>query len=212
MAEKKTIKAVQEALGSAKQRNFPESVDLAVNLRDIDLSIPKNRVNDEILLPKGRGKTQKIAVFCSGEMALKAKESADLVISPGELDDLADDKKMVKKLANEHAFFIAEAPLMPVIGKKLGIVLGPRGKMPKPVPPGADPTPFITNLRNTVRVRSKDRRTFHAPVGTREMSAEDLAENVDVVMKRIIGKLERGKMNIASVYIKTTMGESVKLM
>ncbi len=212
MAEKKTIKVVQEALESAKERKFSESVDLAVNLKDIDLSIPKNRVDDEILLPKGRGKPVKIAVFGSGELALKAKTAADLVISPEELDDLADDKKTAKKLANEHSFFIAEAPLMPVIGKKLGVVLGPRGKMPKPIPPGADPTPIINNLRNTVRVRSKDRRTFHAPVGTRDMSAEDLAENVDVVIKRVIGKLERGKMNIASAYIKTTMGESVRLI
>jgi len=212
LAEKKTIKAVKEALESAKERKFSESVDLAVNLKDIDLSIPKNRVDDEILLPKGRGRAVKIAVFGSGELALKAKTVADTVISPEELDDLADDKKAAKKMANEHAFFIAEAPLMPVIGKKLGVVLGPRGKMPKPIPPGTDPTPIIKNLRNTVRVRSKDRRTFHAPVGTRDMSPEDLAENVDVIIKRIIGKLERGRMNIASVYIKTTMGESVRLI
>lgn len=212
MAEKKTLKAVKEAVGAAQDRNFTESVDMAVNLKDIDLSIPKNRIDDEILLPKGRGKPIKIAVFGSGELAIKAKTVADLVITPEELDDLADDKKSAKKLANEHVFFLAEAPLMPIIGKKLGVVLGPRGKMPKPIPPSADPAPFINNLRKTVRVRSKDRRTFHAPVGTKEMSVEDLAENVDVIIKRLIGKLERGKMNIASVYIKTTMGKSVRLM
>lgn len=212
MAEKKTIKVIKEALESSKPRKFTESVDLAVNLKDIDLSIPKNRVDDEILLPNGRGKNIKIAVFGSGELAIKARKAADLVITPDEFDDLADDKKQAKKLANEHVFFIAEAPLMPTIGKKLGVVLGPRGKMPKPIPPNADPTPLITNLRKTVRIRSKDRRTFHAPIGTREMSAEDLAENVDVVIKRLIGKLVRGKMNIQSIYIKTTMGKSVKLM
>ena len=73
-------------------------------------------------------------------------------------------------------FFIAEAPLMPVIGKRLGVVLGPRGKMPKPLPPGADPTPVIISLRNTVRVRSRDKKTFHAPIGTRDMPPEDSAE------------------------------------
>ena len=212
MAEKKTLKVVKEAVEASKQRNFSESVDVAVNLKDIDLSIPKNRVNDEILLPKGRGKVVKVAVFGSGELAIKARKAADLVITPEELDDLADDKKAVKKMANEHMFFIAEAPLMPVIGKKLGVVLGPRGKMPKPIPPGADPVPLINNLRNTVRLRSKDRRTFHTSVGTKDMNIEDLAENVEVVMKRLIGKLARGKMNIDSVYIKTTMGTSVRLM
>lgn len=212
MAEKKTIKVVKEALESSKPRKFTESVDMAVNLKDIDLSIPKNRVDDEILLPKGRGKPVKIAVFGSGELAVKAKKVADLVITPDEIDDLADDKKQAKKMANEHVFFIAEAPLMPTIGKKLGVVLGPRGKMPKPIPPSADPAPLINNLRKTVRIRSKDRRTFHAPIGTRDMSPEDLAENVDVIMKRLVGKLVRGKLNIQSVYIKTTMGKAVRLM
>jgi len=212
LAEKKTIRAVKEALESSKERKFRESLDLAVNLKDIDLSIPKNRVDDEVLLPKGRGKLVKIAVFGSGELAIKAKGAADLVITPEELDDLADDKKKAKKLANEHVFFLAEAPLMPVIGKKLGVVLGPRGKMPKPIPPSADPVPLINNLRKTVRLRSKDKRTFHTPIGTKDMSIEDLAENVDEIIKRLIGKLERGRMNIASIYIKTTMGKSVRLM
>ena len=212
MVEKKTLRVIKEALEASKQRNFKESVDLAINLKDIDLSIPKNRIDDEVLLPKGRGKTVKIAVFGSGELAVKAKGVADLVITPEELDDLAEDKKKAKKVANEHIFFIAEAPLMPTIGKKLGVVLGPRGKMPKPIPPSADPKPLIENLRKTVRLRSKDRRTFHTPVGTKDMTIEELAENVDVVVKRLLGKLERGKMNIASIYIKTTMGKSVKLM
>jgi large subunit ribosomal protein L1 len=212
LAEKKTLKVVNEAVSASPQRKFNESVDLAINLKDIDLSIPKNRVDDEILLPKGRGRPIKVAVFGSGELAIKAKAVADSVITPEELDDLADDKKVAKKLANDHVFFIAEAPLMPSIGKKLGVVLGPRGKMPKPIPPSADPAPLVNNLRKTVRIRSKDRRTFHAPVGTKEMSVEDLAENVDVVVKRLISKLERGKMNIASIYVKTTMGKSVRLM
>jgi large subunit ribosomal protein L1 len=212
LAEKKTIKVVKEALESSKPRKFTESVDLAVNLKDVDLSIPKNRVDDEVLLPKGRGKAVKIAVFGSGELAIKAKKVADLVITPEEIEDLADDKKQAKRMANEHVFFIAEAPLMPTIGKKLGVVLGPRGKMPKPIPPSADPEPLVNNLRKTVRIRSKDKRTFHAPIGTRDMTPEDLAENVDVIMKRLIGKLARGKMNIQSVYVKTTMGKAVRLL
>jgi large subunit ribosomal protein L1 len=183
-----------------------------VNLKDIDLSLPKNRIDEEIVLPKGRGKPVKIGVFGSGELAVKSKTLAEIVIQPEEIEDLADDKKKAKNLANTHDFFIAEAPLMPVIGRHLGVVLGPRGKMPKPVPPGADPTGVINSLRNTVRVRSKDRRTFHTLVGTKDMSVEDLAENIDVVMKRILSKLERGKFNIYSVYVKTTMGKSARLM
>ena len=84
--------------------------------------------------------------------------------------------------------------------------------MPRPIPPGSDPGPVINAVRNSVKVRSKDRRTFHATVGTREMSAEDLAANTNAILNRIIAKLERGPNNIHSVFVKTTMGPAIKIM
>ena len=204
--------AVQKALDSAKKRNFTETVELAINLKDVDLSIPKNRITDDIILPNGRGRAVKICVIGGGELALKAKDVADVVITPEELQTIADDKKQAKKLANSTDYFIAEAPLMAVVGKRLGTVLGPRGKMPKPIAPGVDPTAMIDGLRRTVSVRTKDRMTFHAPVGTVEMSVEELADNIETILKRVELKLEKGRMNIASSYIKTTMGPSERLI
>ena len=212
MAEKPTVMAVQKALESAKTRNFTETVELAINLKDVDLSIPKNRITDDIILPNGRGRAVKICVIGGGELALKAKDVADVVITPDELQTIADDKKQAKKLANSTDYFIAEAPLMAVVGKRLGTVLGPRGKMPKPIAPGVDPTAMIDGLRRTVSVRTKDRMTFHAPVGTVEMSAEELADNIETILKRVELKLEKGRMNIASSYVKTTMGPSERLI
>jgi large subunit ribosomal protein L1 len=212
LAEKSTVIAVQKALESAKKRNFVETVELAINLRDIDLSLPKNRIQEDIVLPKGRGKAVKVTVIGGGELALKAKNVADLVISPEELGAIADNKKQAKKIANDTDYFIAEAPLMAQVGKRLGTVLGPRGKMPKPIAPGVDPTAMIDGLRRTVSVRTKDRMTFHAPVGTVEMSAEQLADNIETILKRVELKLEKGRMNIASSYVKTTMGPSERLI
>lgn len=212
MAEKPTVTAVQKALESAKKRNFVETVELAINLRDVDLSIPKNRIQEDIVLPAGRGKTLKICVIGGGELALKAKDVADLVISPDELGALADDKKQAKKVANSIDYFIAEAPLMAVVGKRLGTVLGPRGKMPKPIAPGADPTAMVDQLRRTATIRTKDRKTFHVPVGTVDMKAQDIADNIDVILGRVEGRLEKGRHNIASAYVKTSMGPSEKVM
>ena len=212
MASKKTIDTVKESIERSGQRNFLESIEIAINIKDVDLSIPKNRINEEIILPNGRGKPIKIVLFGSGELAIKAKSVVDRVIQPEEMEELADDKASAKKMANEHTFFIAEAPMMPTIGKQFGTILGPRGKMPKPIPPTADPGPIVTSLRNTITIRSKDKRTFHAPVGTKEMDPEKVADNIELVMKRVLAKLERGKQNIASIYIKTTMGKAVRLM
>ena len=214
MAEKSTVMAVQKAVedANAKKRNFVETVELAINLRDIDLSVPKNRITDDIILPYGRGKDVHVCVIGGGELALKAKGVVDTVVTPEELQTIADDKKQAKKLANKTDYFIAEAPLMAVVGKKLGTVLGPRGKMPKPIPPGADPTAMVDNLRKTVSIRTKDRMTFHAPVGTVNMPAEELAENIEIILKRVELKLEKGRMNIESAYVKTTMGPSERVI
>ena len=203
---------MQKALESAKKRNFVETVELAINLKDVDLSIPKNRIQEDIILPNGRGKTVKVCVIGGGELALKAKNVADLVITPDELGTIADDKKQAKKIANSTDYFIAEAPLMAVVGKRLGTVLGPRGKMPKPIPPGADPAGMVDNLRKSVTVRTKDRKTFHVPVGTVNMPAEEIADNIDIVLKRVSLKLEKGMANVASAYVKTSMGPAEKIL
>jgi len=212
LTEQHLIDIVKKLQTESKQRKFLESVELAINLKDIDLSNPKNRIQEEIILPNGRGKPVRVGVFAGSEMAVKAKDSADVIVRPEDIEDLATDKAKAKKFANGADFFIAEAPLMPTIGKRLGVVLGPRGKMPKPVPPGSDPTAAIEKLKGSISVRSRDRRTFHLPVGTKDMPADKLAENIDVVLKRIISKLERGKQNIQSAYVKTTMGPSFKVM
>jgi large subunit ribosomal protein L1 len=212
LAEKPTVIAVQKALESAKKRNFTETVELAINLKDVDLSIPKNRIQEDIILPNGRGKDIHICVIGGGELALKAKDVADRVITPEELGAIADDKKQAKKIANDTDYFIAEAPMMALVGKRLGTVLGPRGKMPKPIPPGVDPTGMITNFRKSVTVRTKDRRTFHVPVGTVEMDAEKIAENIDLILKRVALRMEKGDQNIQSAYVKTSMGPSERIM
>jgi len=214
MADKKTIEAVKKALEESKKlnRKFKQTVDLAVTLKNVDMKDSKNRIDEEIILPNGRGTDSKIAIFASGELALKSKGKVDLIVKPEEIEELSGDKKKFKKMVDDYDFFIAEAPLMPTIGKTLGVILGPRGKMPKPVPPQIDITGIAKNLRNTVVLRSKSNKTFHTIAGREEMDSEKIAENIDTILKRLETKLERGRMNISSVYVKTTMGPSVRIL
>ena len=212
MTDQRLVEIVKKLQVESKKRNFVETVELAVNLKDIDLSNPRNRIQEDIVLPHGRGKAIKVGVFGGSEMAVKAKGVADIVVQPEEIEDLATDKAKARKFARASDYFVAEAPLMPTIGKRLGIILAPRGKMPKPIPPGSDPGAAIQKLKSSVTVRTRDKMTFHMPVGSKDMSAEDLAENIDVVLGRITSKLERGKQNIKSAYVKTTMGPSYKVI
>jgi large subunit ribosomal protein L1 len=205
--------AVKQAIAEAPARKFSESVDLAINLHNLDLSIPGNRVDAEVILPHGLGKPTKIAVFAAGETALRAKSAgADRVISGDEIKELGGDKRAARKLAEEYKFFIAETQFMPVIGKSLGSILGKRGKMPTPLPPTQDVTPQINRLRNMIRIRSRDRPTFHLTIGNRNMDPKEISDNVEAVITKLDQTLKDGRQNLKSVYVKTTMGPAIKVI
>ncbi len=205
--------AVRQAIEVAPVRKFSESIDLAINLHNIDLSLPGNRVDVEIILPHGVGKPAKIAVFASGETAMRAKSAgADRVLSADEIKQLGEDKRAARKLADEYKFFIAETQFMPVIGKSLGPILGKRGKMPSPLPPTQDVTPQINRLKNMIRIRSRDKMTFHLTVGNRSMDVKDLTENIDTVVTKLEQTLKDGKQNLKSIYVKTTMGPAIRVI
>jgi large subunit ribosomal protein L1 len=203
--------AVSRALEDAPNRNFTETVDLAVNLRDIDLNDPSNRVDESVVLPSGTGQETRIVVFATGETAVRAEEVADDVLGPDELEALGDDDDEAKDLADDTDFFIAEAAMMQNIGRYLGTVLGPRGKMPTPLQPDDDVVETVERMKNTVQLRSRDRRTFHTRVGAQDMTPDEVSNNIDVIIRRLEADLEKGPLNIDSIWVKTTMGPAVEV-
>ena len=209
--EEKITQAIKGALENARERKFVESVDITFTIRDVDLKNPNNRIKEEIRLPSGRGKELKIAMFAAGEAATKAKGAGIHVFTPQEIEDFGGQKGKAKKMANSFDFFLSEVPHMGLIGRYLGIVLGPRGKMPRPVPPTLDPAVIAAGLKSTVVVKSGDRMTFHAAIGTAKQSQEELVANAMAIYNRVISKLERGIGNIRSLYIKTSMGPAQRI-
>ena len=203
--------AIETAIGSSKDRKFTESLEIAFTIKDVDLKNPNNRIKEEIRLPSGRGKEIKVAMFASGEAAEKAKAGGIDVFAPEQIEEMGTNKGMGKKVANRYDFFLSEVPHMGLVGRWLGVILGPRGKMPRPVPPVLDPAVVATGLRSTVVVKSGDKMAFHATFGTADQSLDDLTANAMEVYKRVLTRLERGPNNIRSLYIKTTMGPSVKV-
>jgi len=212
MADQDIEDAVTRALDERPERNFRESVDVAINLRDLDLDDPSNRVDESVVLPAGTGQDTQIVVFAEGETAVRAEEVAERVLDAGDLADLGDDEDAAKDLADETDFFLAEEALMQDIGRYLGTVLGPRGKMPDPISPDDDVVEMIERLKNSVQLRSGDRRTFHTRVGAEDMSAAEIADNIDVILRRLHADLEKGPMNVDGVYVKTTMGPAVEVV
>ena len=199
------LEAVKEAKEQSKPRNFTQSVDMIVNIRDLDVKKPENRFNEEVTLPNGRGK--------DGELIVQAKDAGvALVINKADLEELGKDRKAAKKAANSVDFFIAQADMMPLVGRFLGPILGPRNKMPKPVPASIKLDPLLERLQSTVKVGIKQQPAIQIIVGSQDMSDEDLAENIETVLTVLDRHLDKGRNQIKSMFIKTTMGPIVRVI
>lgn len=201
--------AVETALDEREERNFSESFDLIINFKDIDLSDPDNRFNEDFKLPFQADDEVKIAVI--GDTLVNNADNADGEVTEDELEEYFDNPSDAKDLAEEYSFLIAESPLMPKIGGQLGQVLGPRNMMPDPMPPGSDPTDEIEQLRNTVTLRLREDPLMQIKVGNEDQDTENVARNASAVYDFVEEQLEKGKNQIKSVLVKTTMGSPVEV-
>ena len=205
--------AVKKVLEESKPRNFTQSIDVVITINDLDINKPENRLDEEVLLPNGRGKDVKIAFIAEGELAYQAEQAgADLVINKEKLEELGKNRPEAKKLANSYDFFVAQTDLMPTVGRFLGPVLGPRKKMPKPIPARANPETILGRLRSTIKIRVKDQPIIQSIVGSEDMTEAQVAENIDAIMDVLDRNLEKGSKQIKAMYLKTTMGPVTRVI
>ena len=205
--------AVKKVLEESKPRNFTQSIDVVITINDLDINKPENRLDEEVLLPNGRGKDVKIAFIAEGELAYQAeKAGADLLIDKEQLEAYGKNRAEAKKVANSYDFFVAQSDLMPTVGRFLGPVLGPRKKMPKPIPASANPEVILGRLKSTVKVRVKDQPIVQSIVGSEDMTEAQIAENVDAILDVLDRNLEKGQKQIKALYIKTTMGPVTRVI
>ena len=209
---KALLQSIEEAKSKTEKKKFTQSVELIINLRDIDMKKPESKIQESIELPHPISQQGKVCVIASGDLALRARRAgADLVVERADLEALAGDKKRQKILVRDYEYFISEAPLMPTVGRVLGAVLGPKGRMPIPVPPNVDIGSIIERQRKTVLIRLRSQPVLQCRIGTEDMSSQQIAENIEAVIRRLEGKLKRGLRNIRSIVVKTAMGPPIRM-
>ncbi|MFH1750763.1 MAG: 50S ribosomal protein L1 [Candidatus Micrarchaeota archaeon] len=208
MEKAQLLSAIEEILKEKGKRKFGQSVDLAINLRDVDFKKPENRVNVDVLLPFAPREI-KVAVFADGQMAVDAKKVVGLVISSEEIAAYAADKRKQKELLKYT--LLASPQLMTTVGKALGQLLGAKGKLPKPIPPNANLNDIAGRVSKTINIKTKGKYlpVLHCIVGKETMSPEEIAENVLAVMEALRKKLS--EVQIEALYIKLTMGRPVRI-
>jgi len=209
--ENQLLETIKEAKKSEKERKFKQSLEMIMVFRDIDVK-KGFAINEIIQLPKEMSEPAKICVMASGDMGIKAKSAnADEVLDNDSITNLAQNKRESRKLLNKYDFFLADTKLMPAVGKSLGQLMGPRGKMPTPVPFNADIQSFLSRFKKSIRVRLKSSLALSCKIGDESMNEDDLAANASAIIGAIEKKLPNGDKNVKKIMIKTTMGKTVKL-
>ena len=195
-----------KAREAATERKFAQSFELLVGLKDIDLKKKELNINEVVFLPHPPSEQTSVCLFATGDLAVRAKKAgAEGIVEPAELDKLGGDKKLAKKLARQYGLFLADTTLMPRIGRILGPFLGPRGKMPAPVPANAPLEAMLARYKTAVRVRSRGQLAVTCKIGDEKMKDSQIAENAMAVLSSVEKKLPSGADNLKRVGIKLTM-------
>ncbi len=211
LSNQQLAELVKKGKDQTKERKFTQSIEVMVTLKEVDPKKTDLNVNEIVYLPHPTAKQAKICFIGSGDLAVRAKNAkANLVIDPSQLENYGGSKRDAKKLARSYDFFLADTALMPRIGKVLGQALGPKGKIPTPVPPNSSVEAMISRMRTAIRVRSRGSLGVMAKAGDSNLTEAQLAENILAVINAIVKKLPNGDKNIKTIMVKTTMGKPAK--
>ena len=202
------LKTALDLVKKTATAKFDESIDIAVNL-GIDAKKSDQVVRGSVVLPRGTGKSVRVAVFAQGANAEKARGSGADIVG---FDDLAEK---VKGGFMDFDVVIATPDAMKVVGP-LGQVLGPRGLMPNPkvgtVTPNVEEA--VKNAKaGQVQYRADKSGIVQCTIGRASFEVDALAENFEVLMSAI-GKAKPASLKgiyLKKVSVSSTMGVGIRI-
>jgi large subunit ribosomal protein L1 len=202
------LKQALELVKKTATAKFDESVDVAVNL-GIDAKKSDQVVRGSVVLPRGTGKTVRVAVFAQGANADTAKKAGADVVG---FDDLAEK---IKGGFMDFDAVIATPDAMKVVGP-LGQVLGPRGLMPNPKVGTVTPNvaEAVKNAKGgQVQYRADKAGIVQCTIGRASFEVDALAENLEALISAINKAKPASTKGIylKKVSVSSTMGVGVRV-
>jgi len=206
----KTIKEMLTNSTGEKKRKFIESVELQVGLKNIDVAREK-KFNGAVVLPSRVKSKMSFVVIGDQKHCDEAQEKGIAFIDSAGLTKFKKDKKKIKKWAKTYDCLLASDSLVRQIPRIAGPQLSKMGKFPSPA---SHDTPLLEKcdeLHRTVRFQMKKVLCLGVPVGTVNLSEEEIVTNITLAVNTLIGLLKKGWQNVKSLHIKTSMGPSTRV-
>jgi large subunit ribosomal protein L1 len=209
--DREKLYGVDEAIGLAKTlatAKFDESIEVALNL-GVDPRHADQMVRGVVNLPKGTGKTVRVAVFAKGAKAEEAtKAGADVVGAEDLMEQIQNGQIDFERV-------IATPDMMGLVGR-LGKVLGPKGLMPNPKlgTVTMDVTKAVTDAKaGQIEFRVEKAGIIHAGIGKASFAAEDLRANYDAFVDAITKAKPAGAKGkyLKKAAISSSMGPGIKV-
>ena len=202
---------VDEALSIVKKNatsKFDETVEIALNL-GVDPRHADQMVRGVVNLPKGSGKTVRVAVFAKGAKAEEATKAGADVVGAEDLMETIQGGQI------DFDRVIATPDMMGVVGR-LGKVLGPKGLMPNPKlgTVTMDVTKAVTDAKSgQIEFRVEKAGIIHAGIGKASFSEGDLKENFNAFLDAIVKAKPSGAKGkyVMKIAVSSTMGPGVKI-
>lgn len=214
MDKKNFIESVKTLRKNYKKRNFVQSIDLIIALKNVNLKKPSDRISLIVKFPHGRGKAPKICALVDKMHIVEARKVFDKAIMVDGFSKLKP--KEAKKIVKTYDLFVAQANIMSQVATTFGKFLGPRGKMPDPklgcvIPPQADLNKIKQNLMQSVKITVKKAPVLQVLIGIETMEDTQIVDNAFSIYDAVKKALPQSEHQIRKVYIKTTMGKPIKV-
>lgn len=207
---RENVHKLLEFSNETKKRNFLETVELQVGLKNYDPQRDK-RFSGTLKLPQVPRPNMTICIFGDAFDVDRAKSVGVDAMSVDDLKKLNKNKKLIKKLAKKYNAFIASEVLIKQVPRLLGPQLSKAGKFPTPVSHNDDLYSKVQDVKATIKFQLKKVLCLAVAVGNVEMEEDVLVNQIMMAANFLVSLLKKNWQNVGSLVIKSTMGPSFRI-
>lgn len=189
-----------------KKRNFVETVELQIVLKDYDTQRDK-RFSGTVRLPHIPRPRMNVCVLGDAAHCEEAQTAGLPSMDVEALKKLNKNKKLVKKLAKQYDAFLASQALIPQIPKLLGPGLNKAGKFPSLVSHNEKLTDKVNEVKANIKFQLKKVLCMGLAIGNVQMTEEELRQNITLAINFLVSLLKKNWNNIKTLHVKSTMGK-----